>query len=82
MMPPISVLDEAQHDPANGTFIALRHHEMTSIRALIAYQAMNARSVEDIEKKLCTHFDIEKIEDLCGTDFDRAVRFLVDLGLR
>jgi len=58
----------------------LTGNERNSIVALIDYQAeeSNKLSAYDIEKLLCTFFDVETIRELKAWEYDAVMRFLTD----
>lgn len=63
------------NDPAN-----LNAMELTSIKALLAYTAYDRQVSEAIVNDLfSTRFGIDKIEKLRQTDYENAIRYLIDL---
>jgi hypothetical protein len=52
--------------------------EHTSILSLITYAALETDTpVEELQNLFMAHFDLSRIEDLRGEDYDDAIHFLM-----
>lgn len=59
---------------------ALDAHELTSVRALMAYAAMNTgRPEEEIQQHLSSKFAAASIDHLPSRSYEDVIKFLVDL---
>jgi len=74
--------------PANGNgsqiviapSAGLNALEKNSVRALVAYVAMNTGKLEEeIQNSLCTKFAAANIDRLAPRSYEDAIKFLVDL---
>ena len=58
----------------------LDEHEKISVRALIAYAAMNTgKSEEEIAQRICERFAAANFDQLPSRAYEDVIRFLVDL---
>jgi hypothetical protein len=58
----------------------LDEHEKISVRALIAYAAMNTgKREEEIGRRVCERFAAANIDHLPSRAYEDVIRFLVDL---
>jgi hypothetical protein len=58
----------------------LDEHEKISVRALIAYAAMNTgKREEEIGRRVCERFAAANIDHLPSRTYEDVIRFLVDL---
>jgi len=65
-------------DPVNGG-LSVAANELTSLSALIVYVAQKTGVSEfRTERELANHFNVPNVSCLPATQFDQAIRFLVD----
>jgi len=66
--------------PLKASSTALDEHELTSVRALVAYAAMNTgKPEEEIQQRLSTKFSAANINHLPSRSYEDVIKFLVDL---
>lgn len=66
--------------PLKGAEAMLDEHEKISIRALVAYAAMNTgKREEEIQQRLSARFTATNIDHLPSRSYEEAIKFLVDL---
>jgi hypothetical protein len=62
------------------TMISISRNELTSIKALTGYVAHNQNVSEDVVRAIVqSEFKVDDIASLRRDDYERAIKFLVDL---
>lgn len=71
---------KALEEASNRATAPLNENELKSVRAMIAYTACEQHVSQDVVSSVVeTRFGAESVRHLCSRDYERVIRFLVDV---